>query len=47
MKKKYITPNVRVVKMKHTTFLCGSYGVTSTKGLGYGGMDVDDEYDPD
>jgi hypothetical protein len=47
MKKRYVQPNTGTVNIVKVTFLCNSYGVSSTKGIGYGGVDENDEYDPD
>ncbi|MCR4809312.1 MAG: hypothetical protein K5896_05585 [Prevotella sp.] len=47
MKKKYLQPWTVVIKLKHATMLCASKGVTSDKGIGYGGVDEEGEKDPE
>jgi hypothetical protein len=46
MKKNYIQPSVSMDKMGIQVILAGSPGVTSNKGIGYGGVDVDGIKDP-
>lgn len=46
MKKTYIKPSVEVDGMEAETFICASQGVTSTMGIGYGGVDEDGDKDP-
>lgn len=47
MKKVYMYPKIVVVDVEVSTFLCNSRGIRSTKGIDYGGMDEDDEYEPE
>lgn len=47
MKKKYLQPWTVVIKLKHATMLCASKGVTSDKGIGYGGVDEEGEKNPE
>ena len=46
MKKTYLKPLTEVVIMGKQTIICASDGVTSGKGIGYGGVDEDGEKDP-
>ena len=46
MKKKYIIPETKVVRLHGETILSAS-GVTSNNGIGYGGVDVDGSLDAD
>ena len=46
MKKTYLQPLTMVVMMGTQTIVCASKGVTSGKGIGYGGVDEDGEKDP-
>ena len=46
MKKKYIIPEMKVVRLHGETILSAS-GVTSNNGIGYGGVDVDGSLDAD
>lgn len=46
MKKKYTHPATKIIQIQVISILSGSNrGVTSTKGLRYGGVDEDDEYE--
>lgn len=46
MKKKYAHPVTRVIHVRRISILSDSYyGITSTKGLRYGGVDVNDDYE--
>lgn len=47
MKKDYMHPTIIVINMGISTFLCNSRRVMSYKGIDYGGMDEDDEYEPE
>ncbi len=46
MKKTYLQPLTKVVMMGTQTIVCASKGVTSGKGIGYGGVDEEGEKDP-
>jgi len=46
MKKTYIEPSIMVAYIGTTAMICGSEGVTSDKGIDYGGVDEDGELDP-
>ena len=46
MKKRYIIPEMKVVRLHGETILSAS-GVTSNNGIGYGGVDVDGSLDAD
>lgn len=46
MKKTYIEPSVEMDGMEAEIFICASQGVTSTVGIGYGGVDEDGDLDP-
>ena len=46
MKKTYLQPSMEVVMTMTVTMVCGSEGVTSDKGIDYGGVDEDGELDP-
>ena len=46
MKKTYIQPQTEVAEMRTETMICGSRGVTSNKGIGYGGVDDGGVLDP-
>lgn len=46
MKKTYLEPNTQVVTIDAGVILAGSVGVTSTKGIQYGGVDEDGSLDP-
>lgn len=39
MKKTYMKPSTEMVLTQTTTMICVSQGVTSDKGIGYGGVD--------
>ena len=45
MKKIYVRPSMSEVVIGSTQFLCGS-GVSSSKGIGYGGVDNGGTKDP-
>lgn len=46
MKKTYQEPTTQVVTIDAGVILAGSVGVTSTKGIQYGGVDEDGSLDP-
>lgn len=46
MKKTYLQPSTEMVIIGTTTMICGSQGVTSDKGIDYGGVDEDGTKDP-
>ncbi len=46
MKKTYLKPTTEVVKLGTTMMVCTSDGVTSEKGIGYGGVDEEGQKDP-
>lgn len=46
MRKTYLQPSAEVVKTMTVMMICGSEGVTSDKGIDYGGVDEEGDYDP-
>jgi hypothetical protein len=46
MKKTYQQPSVMVANIRTTIIICGSKGITSDKGIGYGGVDEEGKADP-
>lgn len=46
MKKIYLKPSTEMVLTQSTTMICGSQGVTSNKGIDYGGVDDTGEKEP-
>ena len=46
MKKIYLGPTTQVVTIDASLILAGSVGVTSTKGIQYGGVDENGSLDP-
>jgi hypothetical protein len=47
MKKNYMKPAFEVVEIKLTKMICSSRGVTSPRGISYGGVDEEGSIDPE
>ena len=46
MKKTYLQPSAEMDNMETESMICSSPGVTSDRGIGYGGVDEDGSLDP-
>lgn len=46
MKRSYLRPVTKVVKIKTNKLLIGSPVINSNRGIDYGGVDSDGSYDP-
>lgn len=46
MKKEYMQPSVMMVQTRLAMIICDSQGITSDKGIDYGGVDEDGTKEP-
>ncbi len=47
MKEKYVSPSLTMMELEAGKMFCTSRGVTSSKGIGYGGEDEDGDIVPE